>query len=131
MLPAISDADVQPLRTRKNRLGSRSKAPGRQRAPRLWLGTRCCVPYRIKNSLIFQFAGSNGLRDLARLAIASFWKIPHLINREYDDMPDYVCENIPGKYGAALIVAVADHPRVKGLTPQVRWEGISASFNVR
>ena len=80
---------------------------------------------------IFQFAGSNGFRDLARLAIAWFWKIPRLVSIEYDDMPDYVCHNVPGTYGAALIVAVADHPRVKGMVPHTRWEAISASFNVR
>jgi hypothetical protein len=91
-----------------------------------------CLSYNASAAVsIFQFAGSNGFRDLARLAIASFWKITHLINREYDEIPDYVCDGIPGRYGAALIVAVADHPRVKGLVPQARWERISASFIVR
>lgn len=80
---------------------------------------------------IFQFAGSNGFHDLARLAIASFWKNQQLVIKEYDNMPDYVCDEVPGKYGAALIVAVADHPRMKGLSPQVRWEGISGSFHVK
>ena len=79
---------------------------------------------------IFQFAGLNGFHDLARLAIASFWKNSHLIVKDYDTIPQYVCDNIPGRYGAALIVAVAKHPRVKGCDPQDRWERIGGSFNV-
>jgi hypothetical protein len=40
---------------------------------------------------IFQFAGLNGFHDLARLAIASFWKDCNLIIKEYDTIPPYVC----------------------------------------
>lgn len=80
---------------------------------------------------IFRFAGSNGFHDLARLAIASFWKDQNLIIKDFDNIPGFVCDDVPGRYGAALIVAVAEHPRMKGLTPQVRWERISASFNVK
>ena len=79
---------------------------------------------------IFQFASLNGFHDLARLAVASFWKDCNLIIKDYDTLPPYVCDNVSGRYGVALIVAMAKHPRVKGLVPQERWERIGGCFNV-
>jgi hypothetical protein len=79
---------------------------------------------------IFQFAASNRFHDLAKLAIAGFAGVFPFYTVDYDGIPLSSCEGIPGKYGAALVIAVAKNPRSTGLTPKVRWERISAAFDV-
>lgn len=79
---------------------------------------------------IFNFAGSHGFHDLAKLAIAGFVNSSSMWNAEYDDLPLSLFKGIPGEYGAALIRAMAKHQPVAGLTEVVRWQRISGAFDV-
>jgi len=78
---------------------------------------------------IYQFAGLNDYPDLAKLAVASFHRssVSHM---DHNDIPLSVCDNVPGKYGAALILAMVKHQHSSGLEEKVRWERISGAFNV-
>lgn len=49
---------------------------------------------------------------------------------DYDQVCFSLFDSVPGKYGAAFIVAMARHKTVRGLSDVTRWQRISAAFDV-
>jgi hypothetical protein len=77
---------------------------------------------------VFKFASHHQFFDLAKIAIARFaYQFP---GYDYADMPLDVCDDIPGRYAAALIRAIAANPYVEEEDVDLRWGRISAAFDV-
>lgn len=79
---------------------------------------------------ILKFAGSHDFPDLAQTAIVGFGRHVLMRDVDYDEVHFSLFRGVPGRYGAAFIVAMAKHKKVRGLSDVTRWQRISAAFDV-
>jgi len=82
-------------------------------------------------SAIFRFAGSHGFPDLAKYAIAKFADGSCGFRRyNPQDIPLSFYDKVSPRYVAALVIAMSQYPAGGGLDRHIRWQNISAAFNV-
>jgi hypothetical protein len=90
--------------------------------------TRCLGGHNAK--AIFQFAGSNEYPDLARAAIAEFGGDSSIKDQNFDEITLSICDGIPGRYGAALLVAMSKYTYSRNTYEPNRWQKISGAFDL-